>query len=52
VLYGLNPANGQVRQQANVGTPVNHFPTPSVGDDLLLVASNNQVIAFHASATG
>jgi outer membrane protein assembly factor BamB len=52
VLYGLNPANGQVRQQANVGTPVNHFPTPSVGDDLLLVASNNQVIAFHASASG
>jgi polyvinyl alcohol dehydrogenase (cytochrome) len=50
VLYGLNPANGRVRQQANVGVPVNHFPTPSVGDGLLLVPSSNRVIAFHASA--
>jgi outer membrane protein assembly factor BamB len=50
VLYGLNVANGQVRQQANIGSPANHFPTPSVGDDLLLVPSENQVIAFHGSA--
>jgi outer membrane protein assembly factor BamB len=49
-LYGLNPANGQVRQEANVGAPVNHFPTPSVGDDLLLAPSNNRVIAFPAIA--
>ena len=35
---------------ANVGVPVNHFPTPSVGDGLLLVPSSNRVIAFHASA--
>jgi len=50
VLYGLNPANGAVRQQANVGDEANHFPTPSVGDDLLLVPVATQVIAFHARA--
>ena len=51
VLYGLNPVNGAVRQQANVGTPANHFPTPSVGDSLLLVPSANQVVAFKATAS-
>jgi outer membrane protein assembly factor BamB len=49
VLYGLSPATGQVRQQATVGVPANHFPTPSVGDSLLLAASANRVVAFHAS---
>jgi len=50
VLYGLNPSTGHVRQQASVGVPSNHFPTPSVGDGLLLVASATRVVAFHASA--
>jgi outer membrane protein assembly factor BamB len=49
-LYGLNASNGNVRQEANVGVPANHFPTPSVGDDLLLVPTNNRVVAFHGSA--
>ena len=31
VLYGLDPATGQVRQQATVGAPANHFPTPCRG---------------------
>jgi outer membrane protein assembly factor BamB len=48
-LYGLNPATGAVRQQAVVGVPANHFPTPSVGDSLLLAPSATQVVAFHAS---
>jgi outer membrane protein assembly factor BamB len=48
-LYGLNPATGAVRQQAVVGAPANHFPTPSVGDSLLLAASATRVVAFHAS---
>jgi outer membrane protein assembly factor BamB len=48
-LYGLNPATGAVRQQATVGAPANHFPTPSVGDSLLLAASAIRVVAFHAS---
>ncbi len=46
VLYALNPANGQVREQANVGELANHFPTPSVGDGLLLVPTENRVVAF------
>src|SRR5271168_793121 len=45
-LYGLNPTTGAVVQQATVGNPANHFPTPSVGDSLLLATSSNQVVAF------
>ncbi len=50
VLYGLSPATGQVRQQASIGAPANHFPTPSMADGLLLAASADQVVAFTASA--
>jgi polyvinyl alcohol dehydrogenase (cytochrome) len=51
-LYGLDPATGQVRQQASVGVPANHFPTPSLADGLLLAASARRVVAFAASAHG
>ncbi len=51
-LYGLDPRTGQVRQQAQVGTPANHFPTPSVGDGLLLAPSSDRVVAFSAPAAG
>ncbi|MGC2484745.1 MAG: PQQ-binding-like beta-propeller repeat protein [Acidimicrobiales bacterium] len=50
VLYGLNPASGQVTQQANVGAVTNHFPTPSVGDGLLLVPTSSGVVAFKGTA--
>jgi outer membrane protein assembly factor BamB len=50
VLYGLSPATGKVRQQASIGVPANHFPTPSVADGLLLASSADQVVAFTASA--
>jgi outer membrane protein assembly factor BamB len=50
VLYGVSPASGQVRQQVTIGVPANHFPTPSVGDGLMLAPSANRVVAF--SATG
>ena len=46
VLYGLNPSNGQVRQQATIGAVDNDFTTPSVGDGLMLVASSYRVVAF------
>src|ERR1700728_4715265 len=49
-LYGLNPATGAVRQQASIGVPANHFPTPSVADGLLLAPSADQVVAFAAAA--
>ncbi len=50
VLYGLSPATGAVRQQASIGVPANHFPTPSVADGLLLAPSADQVVAFTATA--
>jgi hypothetical protein len=49
-LYGLNPANGQAVEQVSVGSQANHFPTPSVGDGLLLAPSADQVHAFTGSA--
>jgi outer membrane protein assembly factor BamB len=52
VLYGLDPATGQVRQQVTIGVPANHFPTPSVGDGLLLAACADNVVAFAAPAPG
>ena len=51
-LYGLDPATGKVRQQAEVGTPANHFPTPSVAGGLLLAAAARNVVAFAAPAPG
>jgi LPXTG-motif cell wall-anchored protein len=48
VLYGLNPTTGTVRQQAAVGAPANHFPTPSVGAGLFLVPTADRVVAYAA----
>jgi polyvinyl alcohol dehydrogenase (cytochrome) len=52
VLYGLDPATGAVRQQASVGGPANHFPTPSVAGGLLLAPSARDVVAFAVSGSG
>jgi hypothetical protein len=52
MLYGLDPATGRVRQQATIGAPANHFPTPSVGDGLLLAPGADRVVAFAAPAPG
>ena len=49
-LYGLDPTTGTVRQQASIGVPANHFPTPSVGDGLLLAPSAKRVVAFTAAS--
>ena len=46
---GLDPSTGHVEQQLSVGTVANHFPTPSVGDNLLLVPGKNRVFAFAGS---
>jgi len=51
-LYGLDPASGKIRQRATIGTPANHFPTPGIGDGLLLAACAQNVIAFRTSAAG
>jgi outer membrane protein assembly factor BamB len=52
VLYGLDQATGQVRQQVTIGAPANHFPTPSVADGLLLAPTADRVVAFAAPARG
>ncbi len=49
-LYGLNPSDGSVAEQVAVGSEANHFPTPSVGDGLLLAPASDQVVAFSGSA--
>ena len=49
-LYGLNPATGKVVQQAAVGTPANHFPTPGIGAGLMLVPAAQNVVAFRTTA--
>jgi outer membrane protein assembly factor BamB len=49
-LYGLEPATGKIRQQAAIGVPANHFPTPGIGAGLLLAACAANVIAFPAGA--
>lgn len=51
VLDGLSPTNGAVVQHATVGTPANHFPTPSIGGGLLLAPGSNRVIAFSATSS-
>ena len=51
VLYGLNPTSGAVQEHATVGAPANHFPTPSVGDGLLLAAAATRVVAYTATPT-
>jgi outer membrane protein assembly factor BamB len=49
ILYGLNPATGRVRQRASIGVPANDFPTPSVGDGLLLAPDAKHIVAFRAA---
>ena len=48
-LYGLDPSTGAVRQQASIGVPANHFPTPSVGGGVLLAPAANRVVAFRTT---
>jgi outer membrane protein assembly factor BamB len=50
-LSGLDPSTGTVRQRATIGAPANHFPTPSIGDGLLLAPSAEHVVAFTASSS-
>jgi len=49
-LLAINPSTGASVQQLSLGSEANHFPTPSVGDGLLLAPSADQVHAFTGSA--
>ncbi len=48
-LNGINPSSGATVQQLSVGGQANHFPTPAVGDGLLLAPGTDQVYAFAGS---
>jgi len=49
-LYGINPGNGSTAWQVPTGGEATDFPTPSVGDGLLLAPSTDQVYAYSGSA--
>jgi hypothetical protein len=49
-VHGLNPANGKEVVSIPFGASANHFPTPSVGDGLLLLPGTDQVFAFMGPA--
>ena len=49
-LYGLDATTGKVQQQALIGVPANHFPTPGVGDGYLLAANAEHVVAFRTTS--
>ena len=49
-LMGIQPSNGRPPESLPLGGQANHFPTPSVGDGLLLATSSDQVHAFTGSA--
>jgi outer membrane protein assembly factor BamB len=49
-VHALNPANGNEVLSIPFGGYANHFPTPSVGDGLLLLPGTDQVFAFMGPA--
>ena len=49
-VHGLNLANGKEIVSIPFGASANHFPTPSVGDGLLLLPGTDQVFAFKGLA--
>jgi outer membrane protein assembly factor BamB len=53
-LYGLDSRTGTDRQSAYLGAEVNHFPTPAIGDGLLVAPTATGVVAFRtvSSAAG
>ncbi len=48
--HGFNPANGVQVVSISYGGYANHFPTPSLGDGLLLLPGTDQVFAFMGPA--
>jgi outer membrane protein assembly factor BamB len=50
-LYGFDPSTGTVEEHADVGASANHFPTPSIGEGLLLAPGAERVVAFSAASS-
>lgn len=51
-LYGVDPSTGSTAVRLDVGSEANHFPTPAVGDGLLVATggTGDRVLAFAGSA--
>ena len=49
-MYAIDPGTGATVTSVSVGGEANSFPTPSVGDGLLLAPSTNHLYAFVGSA--
>ena len=49
-LHGLDPTSGATVERVTIGAEANHFPTPSVGDGMLLAPTADGVVAFSGSA--
>ncbi|HVT41601.1 MAG TPA: PQQ-binding-like beta-propeller repeat protein, partial [Acidimicrobiales bacterium] len=49
-LFEIDPSSGAVVGTFAIGAVSNHFPTPAVGDGLLLAPISQQVVAFSGSA--
>lgn len=49
-VHALDPADGKEVASIAFGGSANHFPTPSVGDGLLLLPGTNQVVAVMGPA--
>ncbi|HEV3212404.1 MAG TPA: hypothetical protein VGZ03_03305 [Acidimicrobiales bacterium] len=45
-LYGLVPSTGNVQVQYPAGSFQNHFPTPAIGDNMVLVATQSSLLGF------
>jgi outer membrane protein assembly factor BamB len=45
-LYGLAPSTGAVRLQFTIGPVQNDFPTPAIGDNMVVVCSATSLLAF------
>lgn len=45
-LYGLAPSTGAVRLQYTFGSVQNDFPTPAIGDNMVVVCSTTSLLAF------
>jgi polyvinyl alcohol dehydrogenase (cytochrome) len=45
ILYQLDPANGHIRQQISLGSPLPHFASPSLSGPLVLTGTMSGVVA-------
>ena len=45
-LFGLTPSTGNVKVQYDFGPEENHFATPAIGDNMVVVASQTSLVAF------